>query len=77
MTLVALPCAVVSYSTCELVTRGTVTPEAGTGWRGKGVMVYSTIKLCVFCLCVTPRVDRVCNSVSLEGMVWGGTGVVV
>ena len=30
MTLVALPCAVVSYTTCELVTSVTVTPGGGT-----------------------------------------------
>ena len=34
MTLVALPCAVVLYSTCELVTRRTVTNGAGTGGEG-------------------------------------------
>ena len=37
MTLVALPCAVVSYSTCELVTCVTLTSGAVTGWGGKGV----------------------------------------
>ena len=33
MTLVALPCAVVSYTTCELVTLVTVTPGEGTVWK--------------------------------------------
>ena len=39
MTLVAVPCAVVSYSTCELFTHGTVTPGAGTAWEEKGVIM--------------------------------------
>ena len=46
MTLVALLCAVVSYCTSELVTRGTVTPGAGTGcvYVGEGKMVlYSFV----------------------------------
>ena len=42
MTLVALPWAVVSYSTCELVTRGTVTPGGGTGWGGRCVKYEAT-----------------------------------
>ena len=52
----ALPCAVVSYSTCELVTRETVTPGAGTGWGGNCRMwcmciyIYSFSALCVFYL---------------------------
>ena len=42
MTLVAVPCAVVSYSTCELVTRGTVTPGGGTG-RGGNCMMHDVV----------------------------------
>ena len=42
MTLVALPCAVVSYSTCELVTRVTLTPGTGTRWGGESVILYIT-----------------------------------
>ena len=44
MTLVALPFAVVSNSTCELVTCVTLTSGAGTGWEGK---VYSDTVLSV------------------------------
>ena len=41
MTLVALPCAVVSYTTCELVTSVTVTSGGGTVWAGeKECVVY-------------------------------------
>ena len=69
MTLVALPRAVVSYSTCDLVTSVTLTPGAETGWRGKYRMrcgavyvyiyiyiyiyIYSFSALCVFCLHVS------------------------
>ena len=64
MTLVALPCAVVSYSTCELVARETVTPGAGTGWGGNCRMwciririhiayIYSFSALCGFCMHVS------------------------
>ena len=55
MILVALPCAVVSYTTCELVTLVTVTPGGGTVC-GKGELwctYVASVLLCGFCLCVT------------------------
>ena len=47
MTLVALPFAVVSYTTCELVTSVTVTPGGGTvsmcvGWEKEEMMSMFT-----------------------------------
>ena len=74
MTLVALMCAVVLYSTCELVTRRTVTNGAGTGGEGivgcgayKYVYIYSFSALCVFCLHVSHtmahnQVHSVCSA---------------
>ena len=79
MTLVALPCAVVSYSTCELVTCGTVTPGAGTRWEGKGVILYITyIYIYVYiysCKAVTQgsyNCDVLYNVMQLLGKELGG-----
>ena len=63
MTLVALLCAVVSYSTCELVTRETVTPGGGTG-RGGNCMMHDVVHTYIYIyICMHIR--------------WGGKGVMV
>ena len=58
MTLVALPCAVVSYTTCELVTFVTVTPGGGTVVEGK--IAISIIMTSLYCTCTCKSLIQQC-----------------